>query len=184
MKIGNFTEMIESSIRNHWELKSMSLFQGDGYTYEEVGKKILQLHKLFELSGIKSGDKISLIGTNDYNWCSVYLATVTYGAVIVPILQDFHPNDIVNVIEQSDSRMLFVSDHIYKKINTKSFSHIEGVISLDTLCVVDAVDKTLNDIVKESLHTDIEVNKETFRLPKKQQRSDSCYKLYIRDIRL
>jgi long-chain acyl-CoA synthetase len=166
MKIGNFTEMIESSIRNHWELKSMSLFQGDGYTYEEVGEKILQLHKLFELSGIKSGDKISLIGTNDYNWCSVYLATVTYGAVIVPILQDFHPNDIVNVIEQSDSRMLFVSDHIYKKINTKSFSHIEGVISLDTLCVVDAVDKTLNDIVKESLHTDIEVNKETFRLPK------------------
>ena len=166
MKIGNFTEMIEGSIRNHWELKSMSLFQGDGYTYKEVGKKILQLHKLFEQSGIRSGDKISLIGTNDYTWCSVYLATVTYGAVIVPILQDFHPNDVVNVIEQSDSKLLFISNHIYKKINTKNLRQIEGIISLDTLNVIESSNKSLNDIVIDSLHTDIKVDKETFKLPK------------------
>lgn len=166
MKIGNFTEIIESSIRNHWELKSMSLFQGDGYTYEEVGKKILQLHKLFEQSGIKSGDKIALVGTNDYTWCSVYLATVTYGATIVPLLQDFHPNDIVNVIEHSDSKLLFVSNHIYQKLNTNNLRQIEGIISLDTLNVIESANKSLNDIAKDCLHTDIEVNKETFRLPK------------------
>ncbi len=165
MQIGNFTEMIENSIKNHWELSSMSLFQGNGYTYEEVGKKILQFHKIFEQSGIKPGDKISLVGINDFKWCTVYLATVTYGAVIVPILQDFHPNDVINVVEHSDSKLLFVSNHIYDKINTKSFKHIQGIISLDTYEVIISKNELLDGIIKKGLNANIVVNKESFKLP-------------------
>ncbi len=165
MQIGNFTEMIEGSIKKHWERRSMSLYKGKGYTFEEVGKKILQFHTIFEQAGIKRGDKISLIGLNDYNWGVAYLATVTYGAIIVPILQDFHPNDTVHVISHSDSTLLFISNHIYEKLDKSKIKQLDGVISLDNFAVIESKKEDLKKIIEENLYKTPVVTHETFKLP-------------------
>ena len=104
---------IEQSIRQNWEIEALSNYKEKGYSYKEIAEKILKLHILFKRSGIKEGDKIALVGRNSANWCVTYLAAVTYGAVIVPILPDFKPDDLTNIINHSDSRLLFVDDKIY-----------------------------------------------------------------------
>jgi long-chain acyl-CoA synthetase len=166
MQIGNFVEMIEGSIVKHWERKSMSLYKGNGYTFEEVGKKILQIHKIYEQTGVKRGDKISLIGLNDYNWGVVYLATVSYGAVIVPILQDFHPNDVVHVVDHSDTVLLFISSHIYEKLDKNKIKQLDGVIMLDDFSVKEARNSSLPEIVQKALSSPVDITRETFKLPK------------------
>ena len=103
---------IEQSIRQNWEIEALSNYKEKGYSYKEIAEKILKLHILFKGSGIKEGDKIALIGRNSANWCVTYLASVTFGAVVVPILPDFKPDDLTNIINHSDSRLLFVDDKI------------------------------------------------------------------------
>jgi long-chain acyl-CoA synthetase len=94
---------IEQSIRQNWEIEALSNYREKGFTYREIAGKILKLHLFFKDAGIKEGDKIALVGRNSANWCIIYLATVTYGAVIVPILPDFKPEDLMNLINHSDS---------------------------------------------------------------------------------
>ncbi len=127
---------IEQSIRQNWEIEALSNYKEKGYSYRDIAEKIIQIHKLFKSSGIKEGDKIALVGRNSANWCVTYLATVTYGAVIVPILPDFKPDDLINIITHSDSRMLFVDDKIYDLLDIKRMPEIIGVISLDDFKMV------------------------------------------------
>src|SRR5664280_971370 len=122
---------IEESIRQNWEIEALSNYKEKGYSYRDIAEKIIQIHKLFKSSGIKEGDKIALVGRNSANWCVTYLATVTYGAVIVPILPDFKPDDLINIITHSDSRMLFVDEKIFDLLDIKRMPEIIGVISLD-----------------------------------------------------
>ncbi len=89
---------------------------------KRLQKQILKLHIFFKESGIKEGDKIALVGRNSANWCMIYLATVTYGAVIVPILPDFKPEDLINLINHSDSRLLFVDDKIYETLDSSKMT--------------------------------------------------------------
>src|SRR5664280_781409 len=103
---------IEQSIRQNWEIEALSNYKEKGHSYKEIAEKILKIHILFKGSGIKEGDKIALVGRNSANWCIIYLATVTYGAVIVPILPDFKPVDFTNIINHSDSKLLIVDDKI------------------------------------------------------------------------
>ena len=166
MQIGNYVEMIEKSIKNNWEEKSMSLYKGDGIRYKEVGELILQFHKIFEQSGIQKGDKISLIGLNEYHWGIAYLATTTYGAVIVPILQDFHPNDVTHVIEHSDSVLLFGTETIVKKLELNRFNNLKGVILLDDFTAKNLKSNKLEEIVKKNISSSLSLTKEIFCLPK------------------
>lgn len=122
---------IEQSIRQNWEIEALSNYKEKGYTYKEIAEKILKLHILFKESGINVGDKIALVGRNSANWCVTYLAAVTYGAVIVPILPDFKPDDLTNIINHSDSRMLFADDKIYDLLHIGKMTEIIGVVSLD-----------------------------------------------------
>jgi long-chain acyl-CoA synthetase len=122
---------IEQSIRQNWDIEALSNYKEKGYSYRAIAEKILKLHILFEGSGIKEGDKIALVGRNSANWCIVYLATVTYGAVIVPILPDFKAEDLINIINHSDSRMLFADDKIYDLLDLKNMSALIGAVSLD-----------------------------------------------------
>ena len=122
---------IEQSIRQNWDIEALSNYKEKGYSYKEIAEKILKLHILFKGSGIKEGDKIALVGRNSANWCITYLATVTYGAVIVPILPDFKPEDLTNIINHSDSRLLFVDDKIYETLDITKMPEIIGVLSLD-----------------------------------------------------
>ena len=127
---------IEQSIRQNWDIEALSNYKESGYTYKEIASKIIKLHIFFRDSGIKEGDKIAMVGRNSANWCVVYLATVTYGAVIVPVLPDFKPDDHTNIINHSDSKMLFVDDKIWEAFDLEKMKEITSVISLDNFAHV------------------------------------------------
>jgi len=129
---------IEQSIRQNWDIEALSNYKEKGYSYKGIAEKILKLHILFEGSGIKEGDKIALVGRNSAIWCITYLATVTYGSVIVPILPDFKPEDLTNIINHSDSRLLFVDDKIYESLDIAKLPEITGVLSLDDFRLITA----------------------------------------------
>src|SRR5450759_4813522 len=137
---------IEQSIKQNWEIEALSNYKEKGYSYKKIAEKILKLHILFKGSGIKEGDKIALAGRNSANWCVTYLATVTYGAVIVPILPDFKPDDLTNIIIHSDSRLLFVDDKIHDLLDITKMAEIIGVISLDDFRMINSANKALNDV--------------------------------------
>jgi long-chain acyl-CoA synthetase len=137
---------IEQSIKRNWNIEALSNYKEKGYSYREIAEKIIKLHIFFRDSGIKEGDKIVLIGRNSANWCVVYLAVVSYGAVIVPVLPDFKPEDQTNIINHSDSVMLFVDDKIWETFDYTKMSGIRVVISLENYSFVASRDKKLDEL--------------------------------------
>ena len=135
---------IEQSIRQNWEKEALSNYKEKGYSYKEIAEKIMKLHILFKGSGIKEGDKIALVVRNSANWCVIYLASVTYGAVIVPILPDFKPDDLTNIINHSDSRLLFIDDKIYDLLDITKLPDIIGVLSLEEFIIVNSTNFEVN----------------------------------------
>ena len=129
---------IEQSITQNWEIEALSNYREQGYSYKMMAEKILCTHILFKNIGIKEGDKIALVGRNSANWCMVYLATITYGAVIVPILPDFKPDDIVNILNHSDSIFLYVDEKIFEGLSAEKIPQIQGVISLDDFNLISS----------------------------------------------
>ncbi len=140
---------IEKSIRQNWDIEALSNYKEKGYSYRAIAEKILKLHILFKGSGIMEGDKIALVGRNSANWCITYLAAVTYGAVIVPVLPDFKPDDLTNIIIHSDSRFLFVDDKIYDNLEIGKMPELLGVLSLDDFRLIFS----LNSTVKKTFST-------------------------------
>lgn len=137
---------IEQSIRQNWEIEALSDYKGIGYSYKAIAEKILKFHLLFRESGIREGDKVALVGRNSANWCISYLATVTYGAVIVPILPDFKPDDLTNIINHSDSRVLLVDDKINETLDITKTPAIAGVVSLDDFRLIQAVNLSVRGV--------------------------------------
>jgi long-chain acyl-CoA synthetase len=137
---------IEQSIRQNWDIEALSNYKEKGYSYRQIAEKILRLHMLFRDSGIQEGDKIALVGRNSANWCVIYLATVTYGAVTVPILPDFKPEDLTNIILHSDSKLLFVDDKIYETLDITKMPDIAGVFSVDDFRLIRAVKLEIKDL--------------------------------------
>jgi long-chain acyl-CoA synthetase len=129
---------IEQSIRQNWDIEALSNYREKGYTYKEIASIILKYHILFKDYGIAEGDKIALIGRNSANWCAIYLSVLTYGAVIVPILPDFKPDDLVNLVNHSDSKLMFADDKIFETIRNSNIPAIAGVISLDDFSLLDS----------------------------------------------
>jgi long-chain acyl-CoA synthetase len=136
---------IEQSITQNWEIEALSNYREKEYSYKDIAEKILKFHMLFRESGIREGDKIALVGRNSANWCITYLATVTYGAVIVPILPDFKPEDLMNIINHSESRLLFVDDKIYESIELSRMAEIIGAVSLDDFSMITSVRPALKE---------------------------------------
>ena len=113
--------MYEQSFRSHREMSALTdYFTGETYSYYGLAKEIAKVHILLDEAGIKPKDKIALVGRNTPRWCVVYLATITYGAVIVPILQDFTPNDITHIVNHSESKLLFQLLPIFQTHSLKS----------------------------------------------------------------
>lgn len=135
-------DYIGESIRKNWDIEALSNYRETGYTYREIAIMILKQHLAFEAYDIKEGDKIALVGKNSANWCVNYLAVVTYGAVTVPVLPDFKPEDLTNIINHSDSRLLFVDDKIWETLDLKKMPAIEAVISLDNYKFITGVNDT------------------------------------------
>ena len=133
----NLIRMYEESFRAHRELPALTdYFKGETFSYYEMAKEIAKLHLFFKKAEIRRGDKIALIGRNNPRWCITYLATITYGAVIVPILQDFAPADIVHIINHSESRLLFVGDTYWDLIEEDEIARVDAVLSLTDFHVI------------------------------------------------
>jgi long-chain acyl-CoA synthetase len=134
---------IEQSIKQNWDIEALSNYKEKGLSYKEIAEKIIKFHIFFKDAGIKEGDKIALVGRNSANWCIVYLATVTYGAVIVPILPDFKPEDLTNLINHSDATTLFVDDKILEMLDSTKLPAIMVMISLEDFSLISSVKQEL-----------------------------------------
>lgn len=132
----NLVTFIEASVRDHWNLPSFSDYQGPSISYGEVGKGIYRLQSLFEACGLKRGDKVALLGRNSSNWALVYLATVTYGSVIVPILPDFHSSDCENIVRHSDARFFFTTESYLAKLDRSKLGSLEAIFSLSDFSLI------------------------------------------------
>lgn len=146
----NFIKLYEHSFKENWELPCYTDYGEDTtFTYGQVAEEIAKLHLLFHHCKIRRGDKVALIGKNNARWCISYLAAVTYGAIIVPILQDFSPNDIYHIVNHSDSVFLFTSDPIWENLEEDKMDDLRGVISLsDFRCLHQRDGETISRYVK------------------------------------
>src|SRR5512133_4175547 len=119
------------SFRDNWSSPAFSDFQGSVCTYGEAAQLIRQIHCYFRESGIKKGDKIAILGRNSSNWAIAFLAVSGYGAVSVPVLPDFNPDDIHHILNHSESIVLFAADNLFEKLVKEKIAGITGVISLN-----------------------------------------------------
>ena len=133
----NLIKIYEQSFRDNREMSALTdYFKGETFSYYEVAKEVAKVHLIFKEAGIEKGDKIALIGRNNTRWCISYIATITYGAVIVPILQDFNPNDVINIVNHSESRLLFLGDNYWDDIEGDQIPNVEAVFSLTDFHVI------------------------------------------------
>jgi long-chain acyl-CoA synthetase len=154
----NLIKIYENSFRKNWDLEAVTDFGTTlTLTYGQMAERIAYLHLLFERVGINVGDRIAVMGKNNSNWVTTYLAAVTYGAVIVPILQDFKANDAIHIINHSESKLLFITDLIWENIDVEQVPDLQAVISLNTMDLIvtglpktQAVDKmTIEELFAE-----------------------------------
>ena len=130
----NLIRMYQESFRSNAELPALTdYFKKTTLTYFDLAKIVAKNHLVFEKYGIKAGEKIALIGRNTPKWVSIYASTITYGAVIIPILQDFNPIDATNIINHSDSRVLFLSQDVWEKLDPSKFEKLEAVVEYETM---------------------------------------------------
>jgi long-chain acyl-CoA synthetase len=141
-QIPSFNELIEKSIIENWDLDALTDFKGQTLQFHDVARKIEKLHILFENSGVQRGDKIALCGRNSSQWAAAFLATLTYGAVAVPILHEFMADQIHNIVNHSDAKLLFVGDHVATIIDGEQMPGLEGIINnTDYSLIVSRTDK-------------------------------------------
>ena len=147
----NFIKIYEKSFQENWDLPALTDYVDQKtLTFADVAKEIARFHILFRECQIRRGDKIALIGRDCANWCVVYMAAVTYGAIIVPILPDFNPNDVHHIINHSESVFLFVSDRIWDTLEEEKISEIRGVFSLtDFRCLHQRDGENIQKLLKE-----------------------------------
>ena len=142
MEIPSFNALIEKSIIDHWDMDALTDYKGATLQYHDVARKIEKLHIMFENSGVVKGDKIALCGRNSANWAVAFLATLTYGAIAVPILHEFMADQIHNIVNHSDAKLLFVGDVVATQVDATKMPGLEGIIYIpDYSLVVSRTDK-------------------------------------------
>lgn len=157
----NLLQIYASSFRKNWELPALTEFgSGQTMTYADLSRRIAALHLLFRKSGVRRGDKIALMGKNSFSWVVVYMATLTYGAVIVPVLHDFNVQDAQHIINHSDSVMLFINESIFDNMEFEKIPNVRSVLSLERRAVL--AEHPLNNRAAEKFLA---------RLPEKMRRA-------------
>lgn len=126
----SFIALIEQSIKTNWYLNALTDYKGITLQYRDVARKIEKIHILLENAGIEKGDKIAICGRNSAHWTVTYLAIITYGAVAVPILHEFKADQVHNIVNHSEARLLFVGDQIWENLNETAMPHLEGIVEL------------------------------------------------------
>ena len=141
----SFNAYIENSIRDNWELTALSDFKGVSYSYKDIARKIEKMHILMEAAGIKKGDKIAICGRNSSHWAVAFFATLTYGAVVVPILHEFKPDNVHHIVNHSEAKLLFVGDVVYENLDKSKMPNLSGIILINDLSVLLSKSKKLTD---------------------------------------
>lgn len=146
----NFIKIYEESFKENWALPALTDYgKGNCFTFGDVAEEIARIHLLFHECQVRRGDKIALIGKDNARWCIAYMAAITYGAIIVPILQDFNPNDVHHIINHSESVFLFVSDRIWDSLEEDKIEEIRGVFSLsDFRCLHQRDGENIQKLMK------------------------------------
>lgn len=142
----NFIRLFEDAFRKYWDMPAYSNYgENITLTYADVANRVAKLHILFEQCNIQPFDKIALIGRNNANWAITYVASVTYGAVIVPILQDFNANDVHHITNHSESKLLFTSDNIWENLEEEKLTTVKAVFSLTDFNCITIIDRKEED---------------------------------------
>ena len=126
----DFVGLIQKSIIDHWDLNALTDYKGVTLQYKDVARKIEKLHILFETAGIQPGDKIAVCGRNSAHWAVSFLATMTYGAIVVPILHEFKAEQVHNIVNHSDARLLFAGDMVWPTLDAEAMPQLEGIIHI------------------------------------------------------
>ena len=138
----SFIRLVEESIRNNWNLDALTDYKGATLQYRDVARKIEKMHILLAHAGIQPGDKIALCGRNSANWTASFLGIITYGAVAVPILHEFKSDNVHNIVNHSESRMLFVGDQSWENFNEEfivSTALVDDIVSNWTITQAQAI---------------------------------------------
>lgn len=138
-------QRVEDSIKGNWNRDALTDYRGSTLQYKDVARLIEKLHILFNEAGVVPGDKISLCGRNSSNWGVAFLATLTYGAVPVPILHEFKADNVHNIINHSDSKLAFVSDSNWENLNEEEIPNVLGVIRIEDYELFISRSKKLTD---------------------------------------
>ncbi|NTU96026.1 MAG: long-chain fatty acid--CoA ligase, partial [Bacteroidales bacterium] len=139
-------QILEKSFKENWDYPALSDYKGITLHYRDVARRIEKLHIVFELCGVKKGDKVSICSKNQANWGVVFLATITYGAVAVPILHEFKPGNIHHIVTHSDSRIMFVGDVIWEQLLESEMLSLEAVIQISDFSILFARDEKVIEI--------------------------------------
>lgn len=143
--IPSFNSYIENTIKDNWLLDALTDYKSTTLQYHDVARKIEKLHIMMEAAGIQKGDRIAVCGRNSAHWSVAFLATLTYGAVIVPILHEFNAEQIHNIVNHSESRLLFVGDYVAPTIDAAEMPQLEGIFNLPDFSLHTSRNEQLTD---------------------------------------
>ena len=127
----SFIGLLEDSLKKNWDLDALTDYNGSTLQYKDVARKIEKLHILMAEGGVEKGDKIAICGRNSSHWGVAFLATVTYGAVAVPILHEFTPEVVHNIVNHSDAKFMCVGDIVWRPLNAESMPVLQGIILIN-----------------------------------------------------
>ncbi len=145
MEIPSFNGIIANTIKKYWDLSSMSDYGAYTYQYKDVARVIEKMHILYEQCGIQKGDRIALCGRNSARWGAAFFSILTYGAVAVPILNEFHPSQIQDIVNHSEAKLLFVTDQIYATLDFEAMKGLEGSLSFTDFTILDSRSELLTN---------------------------------------
>ncbi len=139
MMTEDLVTLYAESFKENWDLPALTDYgqPNTTLTYADFAKRIARIHILLKQMGVQPGDKVALMGRNTSTWVTVFIATITYGAVIVPVLQDFNPIDAQHIINHSEAQLLFISNHIYENLEFEQMPNLKAALSLDSRAVLD-----------------------------------------------
>ncbi len=145
MEYKSFNEYIENSIKENWERIALSDFDGVSYHYKDIARKIAKLHLILESADIQKGDKVAICGRNSAHWAVAFFATITYGAVPVPILHEFKADNVHHIVNHSESKLLFVGDMVWENLNEAHMPDLTGILLLNNFSILSSKSKKLSE---------------------------------------
>ena len=146
----NLIAAIGNSIKSNWDIPSLADYNGKSFTYGEVARRIAHIHLLFEAAGVKPGDKVALCAKNSAEWACTFLAGITFGAIVVPLLHEFHVDNVAHLVTHSEACLLFTDLQIAVNLDMEKMPLVKAVITLDNFKTVHSNDKAVDEAAASS----------------------------------